>query len=117
MFDADGASTHCGHRPHVQQSTPELFLSQLLFVCSGEDCEYCDPDEVASYTMEHPRVLCCTPCALLAWKLSEPFQPSPFFEEGAIVGYVTEWDVAYRRDIIVRVVQRRAFSEPPSSSS
>jgi len=60
-----------------------------------------------------PRVLCCTPCALLAWKLSQPWQPPPAFEAGPIVGYVTECDVAYRRNIIVRVVQRRAFSEPP----
>ena len=43
-----------------------------------------------------------------------PFQPPPIFEEGAIVGYLTEWDAAYRRNIIVHVVQRRAFSGPPS---
>ena len=64
--------------------------------------------------MEHPRVLCCTHCALLEWKLPPPRCHVPPPPEGAIVGYVTEWDVAYRRNIIVRVVQRRAFSEPPS---
>ena len=85
--------------------------------CGGEDVCLILHNRGYRYPLsphiEHPAVLCCTPCALLAWKLSQPWQPPPVFEEGPIVGYVTEWDVAYRRNIIVRVVQRRAFSEPP----
>ena len=72
-----------------------------------------------AWLMEEPPVP-ISPCALFAWKLSDPFLPRPapssnseWLLRGAIVGYLTEWDAAYRRDLIVQVVHRRAFSEPP----